>query len=163
MEYRIATLAEVAKQFDWLIETHSDNEANKKQWSKWKTQFLHGVKCGLTIPYYGFEGDTCICEAYANITKNNDFILAKRDRPYLQAFRTRKPYQGQHYFTGLFNYMINDLKAKGYNKVCVGVESTETKNKAMYDHYGFKTFLFSMPETYHDGTKHIVEYYEKQI
>ena len=31
MEYRIATLAEVAKQFDWLIETHSDNEANKKQ------------------------------------------------------------------------------------------------------------------------------------
>ena len=163
MDYRIATVDEVAKQFDWLIEQHSQDPLKKADWTRWKQETISNIKDSFTIPYYGFIGDTCICEAYANISKNVDFILVKKNRPYLFAFRTRKDYQGQHYFTGLFNFMIADLKTKGFTKVSVGVESTEIKNKEIYKHYGFDTFLFSIPETYSDGTDHVVEYYEKKL
>lgn len=161
MEYRIATPDEVAKQFDWLIEQHKHDPLQEADWTRWKKETISDVKSGLTIPYYGFIEDTCICEAYAKISKLVDYDLIKKNRPYLFAFRTRKDYQGQHYFTGLFNYMILDLKSRGYLKVSVGVESTETKNKEIYKHYGFNYHLVDIPETYSDGSEHIVEYYEK--
>ena len=158
-ECRIATLEEVNEQFNYNIEINED----KDQWIEWKNQFISMIKDNIMIPYYGFLGDTCISEAHAIISKHNDFVLIKHDRPYLHAFRTRTEYQGQHYFTKLFNFMIDDLKARGYTKFSVGVESTETKNKEIYTHYGFTKYLFSNTETYKDGSIHIIEYYEKTL
>ena len=159
MEYRIATYEEVSKQFDWLIETHE----NKEDWTAWKNEYLSNIKHGIMIPYYGFIGEDCICEAYANISKYMDYIVIKRDRPYLSAFRTRKEYRGLGYFSKLFDFMIKDLKEKGYKRVSVAVESTETYNIEMYKHFGFNTFLYKDRETYGDGTIHEIEYYEKQL
>ena len=59
--------------------------------------------------------------------------------------------------------MIDDLKRRGYKKVTLGVEPCETKNKAIYQKYGFKEHIKDAKETYPDGTIIDVEYYGKNI
>jgi len=72
-------------------------------------------------------------------------------------------YQGQGYFSRLFKFMIEDLKSRGYEKVTLGVEPDETKNKSIYFNYGFNEHIKDSKEVYPDGTEIDVEYYGKSI
>ena len=79
------------------------------------------------------------------------------------AFRTNKEYQNQGYFSKLYNFMIDDLKSKGYKKVTLGVEPEEEKNKIIYKKYGFTNLIKISTEVYPDGTEIEVEYYSKEL
>ena len=79
------------------------------------------------------------------------------------AFRTIDEYQGKGYFSKLFNYMVNDLKSKGYKRLTIGVEPTETKNKAIYFKWGFTNFVRKSQEKYPNGSIIDVEYYYKDL
>ena len=79
------------------------------------------------------------------------------------AFRTIEEYQGQGYFSKLFNYMIEDLKSKGYESVTLGVEPDEKKNKEIYSKYGFTEHIKDATEFYPDGSAIEVEYYRKYL
>ena len=81
----------------------------------------------------------------------------------LCAFRTVKPYRGQGWFSKLMDFMLKDLKQKGYTKAVVGVEPDETRNKAIYHHWGFTEYIHTGTETYPDGTIISVEFYGKQL
>ena len=59
--------------------------------------------------------------------------------------------------------MIDDLRKRGIKKVTIGVEPTELKNKAIYNHYGFTEHIKDAKETYPDGTVIDVEYYRKTL
>lgn len=159
MEYRIATVDEVAKQFDWLIDTHE----NKEQWQEWKNCFIRRINNGTYVPYYGFIGDTCICEAYAVYKTTNIPELTENNKIYFTAFRTRPEYRNQGYFSKLYRFMLDDLQKKGYNTFTIGVESTELENKLRYTHWGFTKYITSEVDEYSDGSMHIIEYYEKVI
>ena len=60
-------------------------------------------------------------------------------------------------------FMLEDLKNRGYEKVTLGVEPEEVKNKQIYAHYGFTEHIKNGVEVYPDGTEIDVEYYGKQI
>jgi len=164
MEYicRIPNEEEMNKKWDYEIE-HADDKDN---WIIWKKKAIKCFKYGAQIPYYGFLDNQIICEATASLTPDivqNGKGLVDDHTAYLTAFRTIEEYQGQGYFSKLFKYMINDLKSRGYTKVTVGVEPTETKNKAIYTKYGFTNYIKSSVEEYPDGTKIDVEYYSKEL
>ena len=59
--------------------------------------------------------------------------------------------------------MIGDLKKRGYKKVTLGVEPSETKNKQIYFKYGFNEHIKNSKEVYPDGTEIDVEYYGKKL
>ena len=59
--------------------------------------------------------------------------------------------------------MINDLISRGYERVTLGVEPEEEKNKAIYNKYGFTEHIKDAQEVYPDGTKINVEYYGKSL
>lgn len=157
MECRIATLQEVSDQFDWLIETSTE----KDNWITWKNRALERVSDGVVIPYYGFEDEICICEAYAVLSKDEHKSLTSYNKVYLKAFRTRPEYRNKGYFSQLYKFMMEDLKAKGYRQFTIGVESTETKNKKIYKHWGFDKLILKTLEIYIDGSQHTIEYYLK--
>ena len=52
---------------------------------------------------------------------------------------------------------------KGFAKAVVGVEPDETRNKAIYHHWGFTEYIHTGTETYPDGTIISVEFYGKQL
>ncbi len=154
---KIATVDEMETKWNSEIKKHkSDN------WKTWKTESIERVRNGQSIAYYGVLNGKIICEATAMLDKSivqNGDDLADDKTAYLCAFRTIEKYRGKGCFSKLFLFMIDDLKSKGYEKVTLGVEPSETENLKIYRHLGFDEFLKSAQETYPDGTIIDVDYY----
>lgn len=82
---------------------------------------------------------------------------------YLCAFRTVKEYQGKGYFSKLMQFMLDDLREKGFTRATLGVEPAEEINKKIYAHYGFTEYVKRAEETYPDGTVITVGYFAKRL
>ena len=160
---KIANIDEMNAKWDYEI-AHAIND--KANWIVWKKENIERYKRGLIIPYYGILNDVIICECTASIdpsvVQNSEGLVSKRTA-YLTAFRTVPEYQGKGYFSKLFKFMLNDLKEKGYEKVTLGVEPEEIKNKTIYKKYGFVEYIKKAKELYPDGTEIDVEYYGKYL
>ena len=158
---KIATLDEMNDKWDYEINKATDDKDN---WIKWKKDNIERFQKGLIIPYYEILNRKVICECTAlldsSIVQNSDGLVGNKIA-YLSAFRTNEEYQRQGYFSILFKYMIEDLKSRGYEKVTLGVEPEEEKNKAIYFKYGFTEHIKDAQEVYPDGTAIDVEYYGK--
>ena len=160
---KIANIEEMNIKWDYEINNATDDKEN---WIIWKKENLDRFNKGYIIPYYGLLDGKIICECTAiinpSIIQNFDGLVDEKSA-YLSAFRTIKEYQGQGYFSKLFKYMIEDLKKKGYERVTLGVEKEEEKNKAIYSKYGFTNHIKDAKESYPDGTIIDVEYYGKSL
>ena len=146
---KIATLDEIIKRCDYLIDIHPGN----KLWVNVKNNTINGFLNGSKIVYIGILNDEIISEATVYV-KEEAFIgdiehidnLISNERAYLCGFRTNKEHEGKGYFSKLYKYMENDLKEKGYRELCLGVEPTETKNISIYNKWGFTNFIKSTIE-----------------
>ena len=152
---KIATFYEIDREVD-----------DKNNWIIWKKENIERFKKGLIIPYYGILDGKIICECTAainsSVVQNADSLVDEKT-VYLIAFRTIPEYQGKGYFSKLFKFMLEDLKNRGYEKVTLGVEPEETKNKEIYFKYGFNEHIKDAKEVYPDGTEIDVEYYGKKL
>lgn len=158
---KIATIDEMEAKWNYEIKKHKSSN-----WKIWKAEALERVTNGQSVTYYGILNGKIICETTAmldeSIVQNSDELVNKKTA-YLCAFRTVEKYQGKGCFSKLFRFMINDLKSKGYEKVTLGVEPTETENLKIYQHLGFNKFIKSAKETYPDGTVIDVDYYAMEL
>ena len=152
---KIPTIEEIEQKWDYEIALHSE----KENWIIWKAEAIAHYKEGSSIPYYGILDGKIICEATAIIYSSYE----NEKTVELNAFRTIKEYRGQGYFSRLKDFMLVDLKQKGYTRAIVGVEPCEEINKQIYNHWGFNEFVTSGTETYPDGSVIIVVYYGKDI
>lgn len=154
---KIASIDEMEIKWNDEIKKHKSSN-----WKIWKAEAIERVKNGQGIAYYGILNGRIICESTALLDKNivqNSEKLVDDKTTYLCAFRTIEKYQCKGYFSKLFSFMIDDLQSKGYEKVTIGVEPTETKNSEIYKHLGFNEFIKSAQEVYPDGTVIDVNYY----
>ena len=160
---KIATLEDIIKKYDYEIEQATYDKDN---WIIWKSNAIERYNKNLSITYIGLLNGVIICECTAaidaSIVQNSEGLVNDKTA-YLFAFRTIEEYQGQGYFSKLFKYMIEDLKSKGYERVTLGVEPEELKNKAIYTKYGFTEHIKEAKEVYPDGTIIDVEYYGKNL
>ena len=160
---KIASLSEMERKWEYEINRHPDDQAN---WLVWREAALANFREGKAIPYYSILDGEIICEATAVIhpdAAQNSEGLIDSCTAYLEAFRTNEPFRGQGCFSMLFAFMVNDLYSRGYNRVTLGVETDDMKNKAIYAHYGFTHYIKTEDEKYPDGTAVQVEYYAKEI
>ena len=81
----------------------------------------------------------------------------------LCAFRTVREYRKKGYFSKLKDFMLKDLKRRGFTAVIVGVEPDEFLNREIYRHWGFTEPVRTGTETYPDGTVISVEFYGKRL
>ena len=160
---KIANIDDMNTKWDYEIENAIEDKDN---WIIWKKEHIERFQKGLSIPYYGILDGKIICECTAaidpSIVQHNEGLIDDKTA-YLTAFRTIEEYQGKGYFSKLFKYMIDDLKKRGYERVTLGVEPQEEKNKAIYFKYGFTDHIKDDKETYPDGTVIDVEYYSKKL
>ncbi len=160
---KIANIHEMNTKWDYEIDNATDDKEN---WITWKKENIERFQKGLIIPYYGLLDGKIICECTAALSPSvvqNSENLVDEKIAYLTAFRTIPEYQGQGYFSKLFKFMIEDLKNRGYEKVTLGVEPEEEKNKEIYFKYGFNEHIKDSNEVYPDGTEIDVEYYGKSL
>lgn len=158
---KIAAVDEMEIKCNYEIKKHKN-----LNWKIWKDEAIERVKNGQSIVYYGILNSKIICEATAmfdkSVVQNSDGLVDDKT-VYLCAFRTIEKYQGKGYFSILFSFILSDLKNKGYEKVTLGVEPSETDNLNMYKHLGFNEFIKIAQETYPDGMVIDVDYYEMML
>jgi len=159
---RTASPAEMNRKWDYEIRQHPGEE----NWKAWKEEAISNALAGRSIPYYGFLDGMIICEATA--VPDPDLPPAGREKMpdhtvELSAFRTVKAYRGKGYFSRLMDFMLEDLKRKGYRKAVVGVEPEEKRNREIYRHWGFTEEICSGTETYPDGTVIDVLFFGKTL
>ena len=159
---KIASIEEMHEKWDYEIQKNIDDSA----WPIWKEEAIVHAKSGQSIVYYGILDGKIITEATAvldsHIVQNGEG-LADAKTAYLSAFRTVEEYQGQGFFSKLFAFMIQDLKARGYEKVTLGVEPCEIENMQIYFHYGFTEYIKMGTEAYPNGEQIEVLYYQKKL
>lgn len=150
------------RKWDYEIGLHS----RKENWIAWKDEAIESAREGRSIPYYGILDGTIICEATAvfspGFTQAGHTDGTERVAE-LCAFRTNREYRGKGYFSKLLDYMLNDLKLKGYRKAVVGVEPGEELNRKIYHHWGFTEPAGTGTETYPDGTVIDVLFFGKPL
>lgn len=169
---KIATLEEIIKRMDYLIEIHPNNNL----WVIAKENAIKGYNEKSKIMYIGILDNEIISEATAYIKKEafigdieNTEELISNNRVYLSAFRTNKEYENKGYFSKLFKYMENDLKEKGYTEMSLGVGIDESRNKEIYSHLGFENYIKTTTEYLPAKDKkskpieEVVEFYYKKV
>lgn len=115
---KIATVEEMEKNWNYLIETHPNDNA----WKVYKEEAIKNKIAENTIVYYGLLDGRIISEATAmlsNADVQNSEGLVDDSTAYLSAFRTIKEYRGKGYFSKLYNFMENDLKNRGYKTLTI--------------------------------------------
>ena len=160
---KTASIDEMNTKWDYEI---ANAIGDKENWIIWKKDNIERFQKGFIIPYYGILDGKIICECTAALNPSvvhNSENLVSAKTAYLFAFRTIPEYQGHGYFSRLFKFMIEDLKNRGYEKVTLGVEPEEEKNKEIYFKYGFNEHIKDSKEVYPDGTEIDVEYYGKSL
>ncbi len=158
---KIASLEEMNRKWDYEIGQHPESE----NWIVWKSEAIDSFRTGRSVPYYGILDGTIICEATAVLYPDFPQGSENPDKRAVElcAFRTVKAYRGMGFFSKLMDFMLKDLKQKGYTEAVVGVEPDEKRNKAIYHHWGFTEHVSTGTETYPDGTVIDVEFYGKQL
>ena len=159
---RTASPEDMERKWDYEISRNVDDREN---WIVWKKEAIANLREGRAIPYYGILDGGIICEATAIIdpdaAQNSSGLIDNRTA-YLCAFRTNESFRGKGYFSGLFRFMTDDLRSRGYTRLTLGVEPEDQVNKAIYRHYGFTELIKTDTEKYPDGTTVDVEYYVKE-
>ena len=159
---RIASLDDIIKMYDTEIEQAED----KTKIMQWKQISIDRYREQSTIIYLGLLDDKIISMGSATLKASlvdNSEDIVDDNTAYLHGFFTEEEYQNQGYFSKLYKFMINDLIARGYTNVTLGVEKPEEKNKAIYFRWGFTEYIKTVPETYSDGSVIPVEYYRKKL
>ena len=167
-----ATRDEVIKRWNYLIEVHLGNNS----WIVFKQNTLKAFNEGSMIPYYGILDGNIICEATAYVKPSafegdieDSSGLYNETMAYLAAFRTDKQYEGQGYFSKLYNFVEDDLKEKGYTEFSLGVGPEAVRNIEIYFHLGFREYIKNTikhdpPKNEHDIPEdEFVNFYKKKI
>ena len=82
---------------------------------------------------------------------------------YIYAVATAPEHRGRGYFSRLMAYMLYDLRERGFTRAVVGVEPQETRNRAMYHHWGFTEPAGETTEAYPDGTQIQVLFFARPL
>lgn len=169
---KVATLQELIEKADDEIKRHPNNN----MWVVFKERAIKNHQEGNTIMYVGILDGKIICETSA-IIKEAGFAgdiedysgLLDKDLAYLTGFRTNKEYEGQGYFSKLYKFMEEDLKKKGYTRLCLGVEPCEVRNIQIYFKFGFTNYIKTAMEELPPKDKNskpetaIVNFYYKNV
>ena len=154
------------EQIDIRWEYEINNHTNPEKLIGWKERMIQDVLSNKSITYYGILDGVIISEATASIDKDSCFVkdskyLIDDNTAYLSAFRTNEECRNQGFFSILFNYMIKDLRQRGFTQYTIGVEKNDYLNKAIYLKYGFTKYIKTQRMEYPNGESKEIEYYLK--
>lgn len=148
MEYRIASREELERIWDWNIAENAGDE----RWVDWKKEYigynLHGEALTFLVSDAGVpigEG-TLILSPVCNAIAGRLSLCDGKETANINALRIRKEWEGKGHISQLMQEIECYARNHKIAKLTIGVEAKETRNLAIYLHWGFMEFLFSEVE-----------------
>lgn len=160
VEYRKATPDDLERLWDKNIAEHPDDP----RWRQWKQEYVASHYTGKSTSFAVVcdeepvgEGTLLFspkCGAIAGRTELADGACVAN----INALRIRKAFEGQGHISALVRMMEQYAAQQGYRRLTIGVEARETRNLAIYLHWGYREFVMAEVE---DGE--LVLYYAKEL
>lgn len=158
--YKKADLKDLERIWDKNIKEHQGD----KRWIKWKKEML---KNNVNFKAATFviicdnapigEG-TVIFSPKCKAIRNRKILCDGRETANLNALRIQKEYEGKGHISKLVKEIEKYALSVGYSYLTIGVEAKETRNLAIYLHWGYSEFVASAKE---DGE--LVLYFRKKL
>lgn len=134
------------------------------RWFKWKEAYIADNLSGRSKTFLVLadgipvgEG-TLLFSPQCSAVVGRPLLADNRTVANINALRIDKAYEGQGHISKLVKMMEIYAQNHGYQKITIGVEAKETKNLAIYLHWGYQQFVISEIE---DHT--LILYYAKTI
>ncbi len=157
---RRATEPDLIQLWDWNISVNPGDQ----RWTAWKQQSIQDNRDGRALTFAVICGGVPVgegtllvspaCGAIGGRTELADGVAIAN----VNALRIRKAYEGRGYISALMRCIEAFAAQRGYQRLTIGVEERETRNLAIYLHWGYTQFVTSAVE---DGT--LVLYYAKDL
>lgn len=158
--YRIATADDLERLWDYDINSNRGEE----QWKKWKMQYLDYNKSGDATTFVVLDKNepigqiTILFSPNCSAVKDRPMLCNGNDIANMNAFRIRKEYEGQGHISKLVKMAEKYAKERGIKHLTIGSEAKESRNLAIYLHFGYTKFVTSFVE---EGE--LILFYEKDI
>ena len=159
-EYRQATKADLERRWDINIA----NNPGDDRWVIWKTGVIELNQKGMCKMFVVLHNDepigegtllfSPVCGAISGRLQLADNLTTAN----INGLRIDKPYEGKRHISRLVKTMEQYANEKGYHTLTIGVEACETRNLAIYLHWGYNQFISHAVE---DGE--LVLYYAKKL
>lgn len=158
--YRKATMEDLNHLWEYNITANPDDP----RWIAWRDEYISYNETGKAVTFAVIvngnpvgEGTLVFspeCKAINGRTQlANNLTVAN-----INALRIQKEYEGKGYISALIKFIENYAKQNDYKQLTIGVEAKETRNLAIYLHWGYNQFVMSSVE---DDT--LVLYYAKNL
>lgn len=134
------------------------------RWVHWKKQLMDDNAAGKCLTFLVLADDRPVGEGTLLFTEDCDAVvglkgLAEKGRiTNVNGLRIEKAYEGQGHISRLVRGMEDYARGLGYKEITIGVDAKETRNLAIYLHWGYTRFLLSEVD---DGE--LVLYYGKEL
>lgn len=158
-EYRLATREDLER--IWAKDI-ADNPGDDR-WLRWRDQYLEYNALGKAATFVVLNDGDPIGQITVLFFPD---CSAVKGRPMLcgdgvanmNAFRIEKKYEGQGHISTLVKMAEKYAKDKGVSYLTIGCEARETRNLAIYLHFGYTELVTSMTED-----DELVLYYGKKL
>ncbi len=159
-EYKIATKEDLEQIWDMNIEDNPNDE----RWVSWKNKYISYNLAHKAITFIVSCNGKPVGEGTLLLSSECSAINGRKELAdgefvaNVNALRIRKEYEGQGHISKLIKLMEEYASNLGIKVLTIGVEAKETRNLAIYLHWGFEEFVFNTVE---DGE--LILYYQKRI
>ena len=157
-DYRVATMSDLELLWDANIAANPGDD----RWIRWKDEYIgynrngKGVTFAVAVDGVPVGEGTLLlspdCGAVAGRTELADGLSVAN----VNALRIIKAHEGRGHISALMRRMEQWALAHGFRRLTIGVEARETRNLAIYLHWGYCDFVTAAHE---DGE--LVLYYAK--
>ena len=159
-EYRKATPQELEQLWDINI---AENPGDSN-WVRWKAEYISHNRAGRGYTFAVVIDNQPVGEGTLLFTPDCSAIAGRTELAdgktvaNINALRIRKAYEGQGHISALVRLMESYAAAHGITRLTIGVDAKETRNTAIYLHWGYTEFVTHAIE---DGE--LVLYYAKSL
>ena len=159
-EYKKATEADLEQIWNRSIADNPDDP----RYIRWKQQFIDDNRSGAAATFViRIDGDcvgegTLLLSSDCRAIRGRSCLADGKTAANINALRIRKEYEGLGHISALMKAMEDYARSLGLATLTIGVEACETRNLAIYLHWGFDRFLIH--ETEDDA---LVLYYGKSL
>lgn len=159
-EYRVATIADLETIWNFNIAKNPGDE----RWVRWKEEYIHQHSTGMATTFVVLcDGEpigegTLLLSPECGAEKGRLDLVDGKTVANVNALRIRKAYEGQGHISKLMKVMETYAAESGFERLTIGVDASETRNLAIYLHWGYDRFVLSYEE---DGE--LVLFYAKEL
>ena len=142
--YRKATLDDLERVWNYNMVMNPDEPRMQRWKESYITRNLEGRAATYVVVIDGEPvGEVTLdyqAEAYGNADLRK-FLADGSRTGYVTALRIRKEFEGKGYVSALMRHMETAASEGGFTTLTIGVEAAETRNLAMYLHWGYDKYV----------------------